>query len=197
MKHEGERLKQIMAEYQQTIDDAKRYTDLVNAGGWKDPNVDPIKMLTDVLEAHEAICEEERDAGREENDEQRDDEEAEREGELRAILTEIGIEPIDDLEKLGFKELIARLGEHYRSTTRAEVEVAEGKAEEAERVRIELEEKLATVEHELLHARDQLKATQKLLRMSKGERKTTLAKGSPTRERAVKGRGAGPPQRKR
>lgn len=177
-----------MSEHDQIIDDAKRYTYLVLTGGWRDPDVDPIKMLAEVIEAHDSIVDIECDAIREEQDERCAEKEAERKGELQAIFDEIGIgcTEHDDLE-----DLIKLLGEHYRKTTRAEVEAAEGKAEEAERARIELEERLATAEHELSYARNLAKHAIRTARSQAPK------KSSPTRKRAVKGRGAGPPRRKR
>lgn len=176
-----------MSEHQQTIDDAKRYTDLVTAGGWKDPDVDPIKMLADVLEAHEVIVSEAEDAIRDEKGKEHEKEIKNYSEALRDVLREIGILYDDD----DLDSLIKVLGEQYRARVRAEVEAAEGKAEEAERARIELEEKLATVKHELLHA-------QNLAKHATGvDLRKTPNKSSPTRKRAVNGRGAGPPRRKR
>lgn len=50
-----------MSDHDQTIEDARRYVELVNSGGWRDPDVDPTAMLTAVLEAHEAIIPDECD----------------------------------------------------------------------------------------------------------------------------------------
>lgn len=50
-----------MSDAQQTIDDAKRYVELARAGGWVDPEVKPLDMIAELINAIDTIIPEERE----------------------------------------------------------------------------------------------------------------------------------------
>jgi hypothetical protein len=87
----------------QIIDDAKRYVELVTSGGWSDPDVKPIELLADVLNAYDVAITVERDDAAEHA---HDDAEAECEIRLKEAFTKLGIPYDPDHE---FPELIESL----------------------------------------------------------------------------------------
>lgn len=94
----------------QTVDDTKRYVELARAG-WTDPEINQLKLIEELLQAHEAIIAEEREKAKEEAEEEHDAAEAARSFE----------EWLDGLREAHERE-VEKIHETYAASLRAEID---------------------------------------------------------------------------